>query len=622
MLIYQGTKKKFNDDVVNNVIAEKLEEIFKKEKIGGGSQAEIRSWRNSLSQMEIVLQDEGIPLDCQIALEYKIPTTCKRIDFMIAGKDDKDINNIYVIELKQWEEAIKTDFEDCVQTYVGKGERVLQHPCCQVYNYTKLLENINEEISDKGIQLHPACYLHNFKAECCNEIKDKRYEFYIKQVPLFLSHDAIKLREFFKKNLKKKPDENIFEVIDQGKLKPSKSLQDAILPMLEGKKEFYMIDEQQVAYSTILKTVREALKEEKKCTIIVQGGPGTGKTVIAISLLARLIKEGVSTSYVSKNSAPRNVYGKLLIEGDKKKSYIQELLKGSGCFIGEKNNRYDCLLVDEAHRLNEKTGPYKNQGENQIKEIIHASRVSVFFLDEDQIVHIDDIGSVEEIKKWAKEEGSIVITGKDFVLTSQFRCNGSNAYIAFLDNLLQIRKTANESLEGLDFDFRIFDDPNEMKEELRKKNFNNKARIVAGYTHPWNSKHDTSKIDIVLKNGFQARWNFSATTTWAIDKDSFEEIGCIHTCQGLELDYIGVIIGKDLIYRNGNVITDYTKRCRKFDKSLNGIDKRKDAKQLADKIIKDTYKVLLTRGQKGCYVYCEDEELSQYIKKQIKKEQF
>ncbi len=615
MIIYQGTKKQFSEDVINGVLAEKLENTFRKCHISGGSIAEERSWINSLPRMHMVLDNAGIIDDAEVALEYQIPTTSKRIDFMIAGKDDSDSNYIYVIELKQWEEAKKTSLDNCVETYTGGAKRVVQHPCTQIYNYTKLLENINECIRQNEIHLKPACYLHNYKDAYVSQLKAPEYDFYVKEVPMFFLHDTAKFGNYLKEHIKKKPDPRLFETIEHGRLKPSKALQDAILPMLQRNEEFYMIDEQQVAYSYILETVETALKNKKKYTIVVQGGPGTGKSVIAVSLLAKLLHDGYSTSYVSKNAAPRNVYSKYLTEGHKKQSYIKELFKGSGSFVDEKENRYDCLLVDEAHRLNDKSGMYRNLGTNQIMEIIKASKVSVFFLDEEQIVHVNDIGTVDEIKKWAMYCNSEFKCNDNLRLTSQFRCNGSDSYIAFLDNLLEIRETANTTLdESLDFDFRVYDDPCAMREDLRKLNeINNKARMVAGYTYDWESKKDSEKMDIILPNGFEAQWNFNSTNTWAIDKDSFDQVGCIHTSQGLEFDYIGVIIGKDLRYENGKIITDISKRSRS-DASVKGINKKPNAAELAERIIKDTYKVLLTRGQKGCFVYCEDKALANHIK--------
>lgn len=259
---------------------------------------------------------------------------------------------------------------------------------------------------------------------------------------------------------------------------------------------------------------------------------------------------------------------------------------------------------------------FQNLGENQIKEIINASLVSVFFIDENQVVTTKDIGSIDEIKKWAAQLGSKVYHDETTVLSSQFRCNGSDGYIAFINDLMGIKQTANANGFDGDYEIKVFDDPCEMRSALRKKNaINNKARMIAGYCYEWVSKKDSTAFDIQLPNDFNAQWNFNTTSTWAIDEDSFEQIGCIHTSQGLEFDYVGVIIGKDLKYRDGRVVTDADERA-KSDQSLRGL-KQKNDPNLADMIIRNTYKTLLTRGQKGCYIYCKDKELQEYFKNRI-----
>ena len=270
--------------------------------------------------------------------------------------------------------------------------------------------------------------------------------------------------------------------------------------------------------------------------------------------------------------------------------------------------------MDEAHRLNAKSGMFQNKGENQIKEIISASKVSLFLIDEHQKVTTKDIGTIDEIKKYANEFGATIYLGEEFNLVSQFRCNGSDGYLAFLDNLLGIRETTNKTFD-IDYDIRLFDDPNKMRDALKEKNdINNKSRMIAGYCYNWITKKckDADLYDIELENNFKAKWNLSNTSTWAIDENSFDQVGCIHTSQGLEFDYVGIIIGKDLRYENNKVITDYTKRAR-TDRSLKGIKSTKNYK-LADEIIRNTYKTLLSRGQKGCYIYCEDKALAEYIK--------
>lgn len=313
------------------------------------------------------------------------------------------------------------------------------------------------------------------------------------------------------------------------------------------------------------------------------------------------------------------------LRGNYTQTYINHLFQGSGNFVDEESNKLVVLVVDESHRLNAKSGMFQNKGENQIKEIINTSKFSIFFIDENQKVTLKDIGSEDMIKKYANELGAGIYT---YELDSQFRCNGSDGYIAWLNNLLEIKKTANFDIDGFDYEFKVFDNPNEMRKAIEEKNkMNNKSRIVAGYCWDWikggNAKNNSSIHDIVIpEHDFEISWNLGNSQTWAIDPNSVNEAGCIHTCQGLEFDYVGVSIGNDMRYENDHIITDYTKRA-KTDQSLKGINKivkeqgQEEANKIADSIIKNTYRTLMTRGMKGCYIYCTNNELSKYIKNKI-----
>jgi hypothetical protein len=383
-----------------------------------------------------------------------------------------------------------------------------------------------------------------------------------------------------------------------------------------------MIDDQKIVYETAIDWAMKSKKDLKKRVIVVEGGPGTGKSVVAINLLVELTRRGCVANYVSKNSAPRNVYSTHL-KGSFTKSHIDNLFKGSGTYIKAEENLFDVLVVDEAHRLNEKSGLFSNLGENQILEIIKASKFSIFFIDEGQRIHIKDIGDTSEIMRFAgKEKGKYL----QMELSSQFRCNGSDGYLAWLDDVLEIRETANkEGFDG-DYDFRVMDCPNELRDEIYKKNqINNKSRIVAGYCWNWISqgKNNPDVYDIEIPEfDFEMSWNLGSTSTWAIDPESVNEIGCIHTSQGLEFDYIGVIIGPDMRYENGRIVTDFKERA-KTDQSLKGIKSlyKKDpneAERIADEIIKNTYRTLMTRGMKGCLVFCVDPGLERYLKERMK----
>ncbi len=399
-------------------------------------------------------------------------------------------------------------------------------------------------------------------------------------------------------------------------IKPSKNLADALASMMKGNAEFLMIDDQKLVYETAIDLAHRAASESKQC-LIVKGGPGTGKSVVAINLLVELTKREMMTQYVSRNSAPREVF-KRKLKGTRKKTHIDNLFKGSGSYVNAKPDTFHALIIDEAHRLNEKSGMYQNLGESQIKELMMASRLTIFFIDEAQRVTLKDVGSVEEIRRRADECGANVQT---LELASQFRCNGSDGYLSWVDHALQIRTTANSDLIDIDYDFQVFDDPTELRQAIIDKNRKaNKARLVAGYCWPWASKKDKAAMDIVFpESGFAAQWNLNDDgMLWAIADDSVEQVGCIHTCQGLEFDYVGVIIGDDFVVRDGHVVTDAIARAGQ-DRSVHGYktllkQQPEYARAQADQIIKNTYRTLMTRGQKGCFVYATDAETCEYFR--------
>ena len=613
MIVYSGNKYSFQRDAINGNIARRLDRLFVELGIGRESIAEFNSWKASLPQMALIMSDSRINDDVQVALEYQIPLTSKRVDFMIGGSDgEKD--NVIIVELKQWGKCQATSRENVVIAFTGGANREVAHPSQQAYSYAKLIEHFNESVRENQIGLIPCAYLHNYEEEYRGELCHEKYTEAIKDAPVFLQEDGASFADFIVKHASKPSNKKLFDIIEHGKLKPSKSLQDTVGSVLNGNDEFDMIDEQQVAYATVLKLVQNTIKDNEKHTIIVKGGPGTGKSVIAINLLAKIINNGYSSVYVTKNGAPRYTFSKSLIKGKHTISFLKGLFKPSGSFVGVPRDSFDCILVDEAHRLNLKSGLYGNLGENQVKEIINAAKISVFFVDEDQIVTMKDIGTISEIKKQAELLGSKVHIGRSLELTSQFRCNGSDGYMAFLDDALQIRSTANARYFDGDYDIQVFDNPYNMRESLRDKNTNNKARMIAGYCYPWASQKDKSLFDICLSGGFEAQWNFN-TNEFATDEESFEQVGCIHSTQGLEFDYVGVIIGKDMRFADGKVITDYKQRASQ-DASIRGVRTNED-EELADRIIRNTYKTLLSRGQKGCYIYCEDPALREYLKQRL-----
>ncbi len=621
MIVYHSTKDGFLSDVLNNEIDTKIKAAFIRHLGRSTSQNEVLSWTNSMMHMSNVLSDPEIATDAGISIEFQIPLTSKRIDFIITGLSEEHKEQVIIVELKQWQKAQLTEKEAMVRTHFQHGATDTVHPSYQAWSYAALIESYNRTVQDENISLIPCAYLHNYTPD--DVITNAFYDFHINKAPVFLRPDAVKLRNFIKKCVKYGDDRDIMYKIENGRLRPSKQLADSVASMIAGNQEFIMIDDQKEVYETALLMAQRAT-HEKKQVLIVEGGPGTGKSVVAINLLTELTKRGLVAKYVSKNAAPRAVYITKLT-GKFKRTNIDNMFGGTGSYWDCDKNTFDALIVDEAHRLNLKSGLYQNQGENQVLELINASKFTIFFIDNDQKIHIKDIGDSTQIAKWAESAGANV---QKLKLESQFRCNGSDGYLSWLDNTLQLRETANFKLTQDDFDFRIFTDPNELHTAITEKNrINNKSRMVAGYCWDWKSKRNPLDYDITIPvttpgSDFKMRWNLTKDgSAWIIAEESVNEIGCIHTCQGLELDYVGVIVGTDIRYENGKVITD-VKRRSGMDRSIAGIktmlkENPAEAIAIADRIIKNTYRTLMTRGMKGCYVYFCDKELEAHFANQL-----
>jgi len=617
MIVYQSNKYGFIQDVLSSEIETKIHDAFYMHLGRHTSPSEIASWKNSMRYMKDVVEDNEIADTTGISIEFQVPLTSKRVDFIITGLNEKKEEQVIIVELKQWENASITSKDAIVKTWLHGSETEVAHPSYQAWSYAALIESFNQTVQDESISLIPCAFLHNYTLD--NVIRNPFYDEHLNRAPVFLKNDLFKLREFIKQFVKYGDDKGILYKIENGRIRPSKQLVDSLESMIKGNEEFIMIDDQKLVYETALGMALKA-KSEKKQVLIVEGGPGTGKSVVAVNLLVELTKKKLVTKYISKNAAPRAVYQAKLTKS-MKRSNIDNMFGGTGSFVECQPNVFDALIVDEAHRLNMKSGLYQNLGENQVLEILKASKCAIFFIDNDQRIHINDIGESSQIEKWAKSEGCVV---KKLSLESQFRCNGSDGYLAWLDQSLQIRETANLLLSQEDFDFRVFSDPNEMRQAIEVKNhLNNKSRIVAGYCWDWNTKKGKAPYDINIPEfNFRMKWNLTQDgSTWIIAENSIYEAGCIHTCQGLELDYVGVIVGLDLTYQNGEIKTDVSKRSGN-DNSIKGLktlikNNPTEGFKVADRIIKNTYRTLMTRGMKGCYVYFCDKDLAQYFSEKV-----
>jgi DUF2075 family protein len=616
LLVYQSTKSQFLGDVGSRGIEYAIAKAYLDKTGRYAPDPELRAWRHSLEAMSKVLGNDDIPANAGIAVEFGIPQTAKRIDFLISGIGADGTRNVVIVELKQWSTSKVSDKDGIlVANRGGRHESEGPHPSYQAWSYAALLNGFNEAVYDGGIALGPCVYLHNYIAD--GQIDDARYAPYIERAPIFLrgKDEQEKLAAFIKQHVHTGDNAALLFEIEAGRIRPSKMLADSIVGMLKGNPEFVLVDDQKTVYETCLAAARMASGKHKQ-VVIVRGGPGTGKSVVAINLLAALTRGGMLARYVSRNAAPREVY-KERLAGHLRKVEISNLFGGSGSFIDTAPGTFGALIVDEAHRLNLKSGLYGNLGDNQIAELIRSADCTIFFVDDDQVVTLKDIGTASAIEAVAKDFDATITP---LELASQFRCSGSDGYLAWLDDVLGIRETANNFLDPTEFDFQVIDSPAELHDMIAARNLErNRARVVAGYCWDWASKKNPDAFDIELPEfAYRRQWNLTQDgSLWLVSPKSVEQVGCIHTCQGLELDYVGVIIGPDMVFSNQAVQTDPLARSSQ-DQTLRGYRGTwrddKSMRERADRIVRNTYRTLLTRGMKGCYVYCCDPALAGYLR--------
>ena len=613
MIVYEATAKKFIDDVDSNQIVSEIERAFQAKLGRGIPPAEVSAYANSLPHMERVVRRSKVADDCGILIEYKIPLTNFRIDFVIAGSDAEGNKNFVIVELKQWQTANSVDGDGLVETFTGSAKRVVTHPSYQSMRYKEFMSDFNETIYSGSVKAYSCAYLHNYPEKSPEPLLDDKYSQVIEKSPLYFRDDQSKLEDFISKYVKYGKGMEVLYEISEGRIRPSKKLIDHVSSMFAGNQNYILIDEQKVAFEQA-KTI--ANKDEKS-VVIIKGGPGTGKSVISVNLVSALLSDRLNAIFIAPNSSFRDTLVKRLTKGHSSQR-VKNVFKGSASFYDCDENEFDVLVVDEAHRLKKK-GAFMYRGVNQVDDIIKAAKTSIFFIDDDQAVRPEDIGTVSEIRKVAE---AYKVPIYEMELTAQFRCSGAEGYINWLNDVLQLKETANyDGWDKKSFEFKIFDNPNELREAINKKSKQDfSARILAGYAWKWSSpeegNNDGEVEDVLIPEyDFSMPWNSRKIgTTWAIDQRGIDQVGCIHTSQGLEFDYVGVIVGDDLNFNEDEMLfsTDHTKY-----KDKTGKKGMQDKPEELNRLVRNIYKVLMTRGMRGCYVYFTDKKLEEYFKKRM-----
>lgn len=621
MKLYSGMVDKFIEDTVYNQITDKLKKAFFEQVGYNPASGEISAWQNSLRAIAGTLQyckfeDQGI------ILEYQMPNSSKRLDFLICGQDEEKKEKAVIIELKQWEKTMDSEGENEIRTYIGGAEREKLHPSIQANQYRQYLEDYNPVFYEgkNPVMLDACAYLHNYSRIEGDPIFSTKFQSILSRVPTFTKDETFNLVKFMTNRVSQGGGLEILKKIEKSSSRPSKKLMDYVSLVIKGQRQYTLLDEQLIVYDKIFSSVKRGFKSKEKNVIIVEGGPGTGKSVIAINVMAKLSNEGYTVNYATGSKAftktLRNILGKR----------VEPLLKFFNSYESAESNEVDVILADEAHRLwhlnrGRFTPKSKRSNTPVIDNIIRASRTSVFFIDNKQIIRPNEVGTVEYIEENAKRNSC---SYEKYKLEAQFRCRGSEAFINWVNNTLQIEQTPNSDWTSEEnFDFRICDSPQEVENMIKSKiEVGKSARITAGFCWEWSDPNEDGTLKDDIRIGeYKRPWNAKKgsknisgiipdSELWAHMPEGIDQIGCVYTAQGFEFDYIGVIFGQDLKYNLDSQEWEGHPE-NSFDKSIR---KKPNFEEYA----KNIYRILFSRGMEGCYVYFQDKETERFFKSRMK----
>lgn len=616
MKLYEEIVENFNEDVSQNRIAEKISQQYEQYYKRRANPSEVNAWINSLNFVKNLLTEATLKKN-KIIIEYELPYSEKRIDVLLFGKSNSGEENIVIIELKQWSNDKVEDSENEGNVFVdfGKFKKEHPHPSIQAEGYYWHLKDFMTVFEEQPkISLSACVYCHNYKKGENEVLFLPKFKENLKSYPLFSKEEMTKLGQYLKEKLSSGDGLDVFGRFSHSILRPSKKLLEHTGEMINKQQIFHLIDEQITAYKAIMTQAKKLAKSQEKAVIIIKGGPGTGKSVIALEVMGELLRMKKNVVHATGSSAFTNTLRKILgIRAAKQFKFFNS-------FMVEKEEKIDVLICDEAHRIrktsaNRYTPKILRTGEPQINELLKTAKLCVFFIDENQVVRPNEIGSISLIKDVAEKFGAKVYEMPE--LKTQFRCGGSGKYLEKIEEILQIKERGEEiDFKEEKMEFKILESPSKLKEIIDKKNKErpNCARIVAGFCWPWSKpRPDGTLVNDVKIDDFEMPWEKKDDFwKWATDDSGMDQVGTVYTSQGFEFDYVGVIFGKDLVYN------PLSEQWEAISKNSYDNEAKRNNENLV-KHLKNVYRVLLSRAHKGVYVYFMDKATEEYFKSKINK---
>jgi hypothetical protein len=588
-------------------------------------ESELRSWRNSHPVLTRDLVDADLGA-VEVLLEYSVPGHATRSDVVLAGVHPQTGRPSYVVvELKQWSKAELIDEETWRVRVSGMRQEIQLHPSEQVAQYVDRMRGHLGVFESEPNMVRGVAYLHNASDSDVKSLLNSRRR---PRAPLFTGGSRGKFMEYLRAHLAPGVSgARAADALDRSVVTTTTSLLAAIRPAVKERRQFKLLDEQKEAFDAVMAAAERAHDEDFKTLVLVTGGPGTGKSAVALELLGELSRRGRRVQYATGSASFGATVRAAVGRG------AMSLFRKFSAFQDAGRNDLDVLILDEAQRIR-KTSEYQYMPAHrrarlgrQIDEILDAARVPVFLLDRNQVIRPNEVGTPEMIREVAEERGFAV---EAVELHGQFRCGGSEEYMLWVDALLGIGDVSNTPVVWRGdprFDVSVVDSPFELDDRLRQQMISGaSARITAGYCWPWSKKlnGDGTLINDVKIGDFERPWNAHKALKgaphsdfWATQEGGFDQIGCIYTAHGLEYQWAGVIFGPDLVWRaaaNDGAGGWVPQRKESKDRKVKG-KKTSDAE--FSQVIRNTYRVLLTRGLAGTVIYSTDPETREFLRKVV-----
>jgi uncharacterized protein len=620
MRVYSASLEEFRDKLVANELFRSMEARFPSIIGHTVAQNEAAAWRASLPRLDLALRGAALRGDVHITLEERIPYFSKRIDACLFGHTEEGAAHTVIIELKGWGDAKALDSGN-VETFIGGAYRERPHPSAQANGYQKHIEDFRRAFQGESrIGLASCAYCHNYPGIIPDEgLFHPRFDAVRVDSPTFGERDAGLLAKYLRVRLERGHGAPVLEAYDRAGIGPSQSLIDHAGQMIREQNVFRLLDDQIAANNEIIRAIGRASERHRKQVVLVRGGPGTGKSVLALNALGELLRREFAEVYLVSGSAAFT-YGLRRVLGMRLEGQVRFT---DFCWNAAPDS-IDALVVDEAHRIRAKSVPrvagHLRPKIPQVDELIRAARLSVFFVDENQIISPDEVGEPALIEAAAVRQGAAFSA---FTLSGQFRCSGSVTYMDWLDDLLdqEPNRTGIKLMVPVGFDFDVMDSPHDLLAWVRAANDEkpNSARLLAGWCWKWSDPLPDRLVEDIVIGDFRFPWESKLNKRpppgipeakyWALDPAGVDQAGTVYSVQGFEMDHVGVIVGPDLVIRNGEWVAEPRKNFR------NAL--RAKRPEVALPYLKRIYRTLLSRPMRSCRVFSTDDETRAFIASQI-----